>query len=54
VIIIDRRIVSFGSYNFSANAEKRNDENIMIVHDPALAELFVAEFEQIFAKGTLE
>jgi phosphatidylserine/phosphatidylglycerophosphate/cardiolipin synthase-like enzyme len=54
VIIIDRKIVSFGSYNFSANAENRNDENIMIVHDPALAELFVAEFEQIFAKGKLE
>jgi phosphatidylserine/phosphatidylglycerophosphate/cardiolipin synthase-like enzyme len=54
VIIVDRKVVAFGSYNFSANAERRNDENIMIVNDPALAELFVTEFDQIFAKGKLE
>jgi phosphatidylserine/phosphatidylglycerophosphate/cardiolipin synthase-like enzyme len=54
VIIVDRKIVSFGSYNFSANAEKRNDENVMIVHDPELAELFAAEFERIYARGKVE
>lgn len=54
VIIIDRQIVSFGSYNFSASAEKSNDENILIVHDPELAEQFIAEFERIYANGKLE
>jgi phosphatidylserine/phosphatidylglycerophosphate/cardiolipin synthase-like enzyme len=54
VIIVDRRTVAFGSYNFSANAERRNDENIMIVHDPALAGQFVAEFERIYANGKRE
>jgi phosphatidylserine/phosphatidylglycerophosphate/cardiolipin synthase-like enzyme len=43
-----------GSYNFSANAEKRNDENVMIIHDAQLAEQFLAEFERIYARGKLE
>jgi phosphatidylserine/phosphatidylglycerophosphate/cardiolipin synthase-like enzyme len=54
VIVIDRKIVSLGSYNFSANAEKRNDENVMIIHDAQLAEQFLAEFERIYARGKLE
>lgn len=49
VIIIDGKAVAFGSYNFSRNAEKINDENIVIVFNPAIAQKFVTEFERIFA-----
>jgi phosphatidylserine/phosphatidylglycerophosphate/cardiolipin synthase-like enzyme len=49
VILIDRSIVVTGSYNFSQSAETRNDENVLILRDPALAEAFEAEFERVFA-----
>ena len=54
VFIIDQQIVILGSYNFSANAEKRNDENILIIHDPSLAELFTLEYQKLEALFPLE
>jgi phosphatidylserine/phosphatidylglycerophosphate/cardiolipin synthase-like enzyme len=45
VIIIDRRYVITGSFNFSNSADQRNDENLIIIDDPALAQLFIDEFE---------
>lgn len=54
VMVIDRQIVVLGSYNFSASAEKRNDENVMIVYDAALAGQFIAEFERLYAAGKEE
>jgi phosphatidylserine/phosphatidylglycerophosphate/cardiolipin synthase-like enzyme len=48
VLIIDRRLVVTGSYNFSASAEGRNDENVLIVEDPQVAALYLAEFERIY------
>jgi phosphatidylserine/phosphatidylglycerophosphate/cardiolipin synthase-like enzyme len=47
VIIIDGRTVIFGSYNFSNNADSDNDENLLIVDDPALAAAFEAEFQRV-------
>jgi len=52
VIIIDEQIVITGSYNFSANAEDRNDENLLVIHDPALAHLYLVEFQRVFALAT--
>jgi len=51
VIIIDGDTVSFGSYNFSNSAERRNDENVIIAHDPSLAGEFMAEFEKIYEQA---
>lgn len=48
VIIIDRSIVITGSYNFTASAEDRNDENLVILFSPEIAELFLAEFARVF------
>src|SRR6266508_1842518 len=47
VIIIDDRTVIFGSFNFTSNADKDNDENLLIVDSPALAQAFEAEFQRI-------
>jgi phosphatidylserine/phosphatidylglycerophosphate/cardiolipin synthase-like enzyme len=47
VFIIDRKIVAFGSYNFSQSAEERNDENLIIVYNPVIAQQFVHEFERV-------
>jgi phosphatidylserine/phosphatidylglycerophosphate/cardiolipin synthase-like enzyme len=47
VFIVDEQIVVLGSYNFSQNAEERNDENLLILHDPVIAEQFLFEFQRI-------
>lgn len=44
VMIIDRKTVITGSYNFSQNAEKENDENILIIHNPRVAQKYNREF----------
>ncbi len=49
VFIIDESIVALGSYNFSASAERRNDENILIIQDSELAERYVQEFDRVYA-----
>jgi phosphatidylserine/phosphatidylglycerophosphate/cardiolipin synthase-like enzyme len=41
VIIIDRAIVLFGSYNFTYAAKNKNAENIVLIKDPRFAEKFV-------------
>lgn len=51
VIIIDGRIVITGSYNFSASAEERNDENTLIIHSPEMAAQYLVEFERVYAQG---
>lgn len=51
VILIDGKTVVTGSYNFSESAERRNDENVLVLHDPQIAAQFMAEFERVFADG---
>jgi phosphatidylserine/phosphatidylglycerophosphate/cardiolipin synthase-like enzyme len=48
VIIIDRSIVITGSYNFSASAETRNDENLVIIHDPVISGYYLDEFQRVY------
>jgi len=48
VIIIDRETVILGSFNFSESANSRNDENVLVVHDPTFASFFVEEFETVW------
>lgn len=47
VFIVDEEIVVLGSYNFSSNADRDNDENLLIVHDPEVAKVFLAEYERV-------
>src|SRR5215211_1442169 len=48
VFIIDGKIVAFGSYNFSQSAEQRNDENLIIVYNPMIAQQFIEEFKRVW------
>jgi phosphatidylserine/phosphatidylglycerophosphate/cardiolipin synthase-like enzyme len=48
VIIIDRMIVITGSYNFTKSADTINDENVVILFSPDVAEQFLQEFQKIF------
>ncbi len=47
VFVIDGQTVILGSFNFSQSANDSNDENLLIIDDPALAQAFVAEFERV-------
>ena len=51
VIIIDREIVIFGSFNFSRNANEDNDENIVVVQDPQFASYFAEEFGWVWEEA---
>ncbi len=48
VIVIDGETVVTGSYNFSKNAETRNNENLLIIKgNREIAKAYLAEFAQI-------
>jgi phosphatidylserine/phosphatidylglycerophosphate/cardiolipin synthase-like enzyme len=51
VIVIDDRIVITGSYNFTASAERDNDENLVIIEDPTLARAYLDEFERLYEQA---
>ncbi len=46
-----KRIVILGSYNFTRSAEDKNDENTIIVFDPALAGQFLIEFDRLYEQA---
>ncbi len=48
VFIIDGNTVVTGSYNPSRNANERNDENVIIIRDPQIAQQFEKEFQRLF------
>ena len=50
-IVIDGQVVITGSYNFSRSAEERNDENVLVIYDPAIAAQYLDEFERLMAIG---
>jgi phosphatidylserine/phosphatidylglycerophosphate/cardiolipin synthase-like enzyme len=54
VFIIDEKIVITGSYNFSASAERTNDENMAIFFDPQIAAQYLAEFQRVYFEAQKE
>ena len=51
VIIIDHRYVVTGSYNFTQNAETRNDENSVIIDSVSLANRYEQEFSRVYQQA---
>jgi phosphatidylserine/phosphatidylglycerophosphate/cardiolipin synthase-like enzyme len=50
-MVIDGEIVVTGSYNWSAAAEEKNDENLIVIRDRAVAGAFEREFERIWSQS---
>jgi phosphatidylserine/phosphatidylglycerophosphate/cardiolipin synthase-like enzyme len=46
VFVIDDQIVVTGSLNFSDNANDSNDENVVIIRNIDIAQLYLEEFER--------
>jgi phosphatidylserine/phosphatidylglycerophosphate/cardiolipin synthase-like enzyme len=51
VILLDQQVTLFGSFNFTANADEENDENLLVVEDPAFAWEFEQEFQRVLAQA---
>ena len=49
VMIIDDQIVIMGSYNFTASAEKANDENLIVIYNTDIASQYLREFKRVYA-----
>jgi phosphatidylserine/phosphatidylglycerophosphate/cardiolipin synthase-like enzyme len=49
VIVIDGETVVTGSYNFTASADKANDENVVIIISSEIATQYLQEFKRIQA-----
>lgn len=45
--IVDDAVVMTGSYNWNETAQEVNDENMLVLRDPALAAAYKAEFEEL-------
>ena len=51
--VIDQEKVIVGSHNWSDAANTQNDEALLVIQDPLLANQYTQEFETIYAKATL-
>ncbi len=51
VFVVDDALVITGSFNFSANADTSNDENVIIITEAGLAAAYLKEFEQRWAES---
>jgi phosphatidylserine/phosphatidylglycerophosphate/cardiolipin synthase-like enzyme len=48
VILVDGEVLITGSYNFTRSAEEQNDENLLVIHLPSLAEQYLIEFNRLY------
>jgi phosphatidylserine/phosphatidylglycerophosphate/cardiolipin synthase-like enzyme len=51
VIIIDGQTVITGSFNFTVSADTANDDNLLVLHSPAVAALYEAEYQRVSSIG---
>jgi phosphatidylserine/phosphatidylglycerophosphate/cardiolipin synthase-like enzyme len=40
-----------GSYNFTSSAESRNDENLLVIYNKAIAAQFMDEFNRVYEQA---
>jgi phosphatidylserine/phosphatidylglycerophosphate/cardiolipin synthase-like enzyme len=51
--LVDKKTVITGSHNWSAAANNRNDETLLVINNPTVTAHFVREFEQLYEQATL-
>jgi phosphatidylserine/phosphatidylglycerophosphate/cardiolipin synthase-like enzyme len=49
--VIDNTVVITGSYNWTATAEKKNSENLLIIKDKTLAREYTKQFKVLWAQS---
>lgn len=48
VMVIDRQAAISGSFNYTDQANRYNDENVFFIHNPAIAQYFIDEIDRIY------
>ena len=48
-MVLERSVTITGSFNYTDQANRFNDENVFFIHNPEIAEYFIAEIERIYA-----
>ncbi|MBW2965007.1 hypothetical protein KY363_06125 [Candidatus Woesearchaeota archaeon] len=51
VFIIDNSTVITGSFNPTASGDEKNDENLLIIHDPEVAREYMKEFAYVWGEA---
>ena len=51
--IIDNKVLITGSFNWTATAQEKNQENLLIIKDSSLIKDFSARFEMLWEKGRI-
>lgn len=46
--VVDGALVITGSYNWTTSAQTRNEENLLVIHSPELAQSFEGEFQKLW------
>ena len=54
VFIIDSEVVITGSFNPTSGGDNKNDENVLIIKDKVIAQLFEEEFRKVYAEANVE
>ncbi len=49
--VIDSKILITGSFNWTAGAEHKNEENLLILDDPTVVKKYAERFEYLWQKG---
>jgi len=50
-IEVDGQTVELGSFNYTSSAESRNAENLLVLHQPAVAERYGQEWDRLWAES---
>jgi phosphatidylserine/phosphatidylglycerophosphate/cardiolipin synthase-like enzyme len=50
-IVVDGETVEEDSFNYTSAAENKNAENVLVLHDPAVAALNGKEWERLWAES---
>jgi phosphatidylserine/phosphatidylglycerophosphate/cardiolipin synthase-like enzyme len=50
-MVVDGEMVETGSFNFTASAEARNAENVLVLRDPAVAQRYAQESERLWGES---
>ncbi len=51
--IVDQKVVIMGSHNWTAAANRGNDETVLVIHSPTVAAHFHREFERLYDRAIL-
>jgi phosphatidylserine/phosphatidylglycerophosphate/cardiolipin synthase-like enzyme len=51
-IVVDDRTVEEGSFNYTAAADRKNAENVLVLHDRKVAEEYAQEWERLWNESS--